>query len=160
MNMQARGFCMRQFACHLVENSKMCWKTKRRCGACPARRGGGALASSSIVGRAGAERDCAGGGGAGTGAAPTGSSAPDDGRSYDASTSASASVWRGLPALQESAAARLPLPRSLAAARQAGGDTVQAGAERAPARRRQAPAHQTMADSMMPSQAPDAKELT
>ena len=29
MNMQARGFCVRRFACHLVENSKMCWKTKR-----------------------------------------------------------------------------------------------------------------------------------
>ena len=25
MNMRARGFCARRFACHLVENSKMCW---------------------------------------------------------------------------------------------------------------------------------------
>ena len=29
MNMQARGFCARRFACHLVEYSKMCLETKR-----------------------------------------------------------------------------------------------------------------------------------
>ena len=63
----------------------------------PARRCGGALASSSIVGRGtpGGRGHGAGGGGVGTGAAPTGSRAPDDGRSYDASSSASASVGRG-----------------------------------------------------------------
>ena len=77
-------------------------------GAGPAERGGGALASSSIAGRGkpGGRGHGAGGGGAGADgssvAASAGSSAPDDGGSYDASSSACASVGRGrgaVPAL-------------------------------------------------------------
>ena len=88
------------------------------------------ISPSSIAGRGtlGRQGHGAGGGRAGTGAAPAGSSALDDGGSYDASSSAARASGGGVVlALPGAAAARLPLPRSPAAARQARGTRCRRG---------------------------------